>query len=242
MNESKPPVVRRLPQVEIKGPFGPTKALNNTSPSNDQDARPTNNNNTNKPPLPPGRPSLPLRPAPIASAIGKLDLNDRLAPKPPPPLKTVEQRRATVQPTAAAAATVPLNQRSTASVEGDRWRFPLESSIPRPPKHSGRVFVYPSGRDRGTFVDEPVEEATSVFDPHRSTTSRQSMPQIPLRTEMPRPVSITPQIQSKLEQLEVELAKAIQTQDFELCVKLKPRITVLTSPFSPFLFILCYYS
>lgn len=57
------------------------------------------------------------------------------------------------------------------------------------------------------------------------------MPQIPLRTEAPCRVSITPQIQTKLGQLETELAKAIQTQDFELCVKLKPKIAVLF-PFS----------
>lgn len=107
-------------------------------------------------------------------------------------------------------------------------------------RHSGRVFVYPSGRDRGTFIDEPSDdnapsphhrilpvESTLLSIPVGSSPSRQSMPVLraePLQSKRSgAPIS---QIQASLSRLERELSDAIDAQEFEKCVHLKPRIVV----------------
>jgi hypothetical protein len=37
------------------------------------------------------------------------------------------------------------------------WQFPSEGQIPKPMRHSGKTAVYPSGRERGSLINEPCE-------------------------------------------------------------------------------------
>lgn len=186
-----------------------------------------------KPPLPSSRPPLPSRPPPITPRFQGLSIDndaaataaDRSSPVPP------KLRSAPMQPTSTAAPTrkMPSATRPAAAM----WHFPSDSAVPKPRKHSGKIPIYPSGRELGCYINEhcdaPDENGSAVSSSLATRIApaapRQSAPQLPVAKKTMAD-DLKPTIQDRLARLEAELARAISEQDFEKCVQLKPRITV----------------
>lgn len=192
-----------------------------------------------RPPLPTTRPPLPNRPTPISEKLQSLNLNDNAR---------MSAESSLIQPLTYQQRSVRhSSQPAVIPQTGIRWNFPPESQIPKPTAHSGRVFVYPSGRERGSYINEPCGDESSVIVPGgprngNRGVSRTHVPQVSQSSELIRssnPSSnattrgspnVLQQIQSKLSTREAELTTAIEEQDFERCVQLKPRITVSFFP------------
>lgn len=173
------------------------------------------------------RPPLPTRPAPPTPKMQNLSLEERRGEGLSPMLPKLRH--------------VSMQEPSTP--QSPAVAFPSESLIPKPLKHSGRCFVYPSGRIRGTFIDEPSDEGIAAAQHSTrdlahlirfltnlgSAPSRQSAP-ITRTDSLHSSATTVSLIQSRLRSLERELAEAIAAQEFEECVQLKQRITVPSSP------------
>lgn len=165
------------------------------------------------PPLPATRPPLPSRPAGvIVDKVCGLSLNDEHGRT----SKFDKVERASFRPpTNSRKESSSTNSASLSSVSV-RWNFPSDTSLPRPTTHSGRGLVYPSGREKGCYIDESL-----------SNTNPSPAPRI-----IPSKVSSTGgavinAIRDKQNHLEAELEGAIARQDFEQCLALKPRIAKL---------------
>lgn len=101
------------------------------------------------------RPPLPSRPVGLTSRMQGLRVQE-----------SVEQRRGSVacaQPRSSSAAEFAPRASKATTIRAN-WQFPAEGAIPRPGAHSGRVVVYPSGRERGTYINETAAEASDDGD------------------------------------------------------------------------------
>lgn len=172
-----------------------------------------------------GRPALPSRPAPLVPKMQNMKIADTINQS---SRHTVES----LKPKSAVNTEIPFAKGDNDNHPRANWQFPAESQIPRPTTHSGRVFVYPSGRDKGTFINEYADDgprptrnttATKSFIATNTVTSNNST------NNSSQSSSSTNKdlLQKKVKQLEGELDLAIKRQDFEVCLELKPRLTKL---------------